>query len=387
MDRVTSTSLKPSAFAALALAFASFGDAFLYPFLPVNFQQVGIPVVWVGLILSVNRFIRIFSNAFVVDVFSKFGIRRVMIFSVALAITSTLGYAVASGLLTWLVLRIIWGLSFSALRIGSLGYALVSRPSGYALGISRGFQELGPMITLGLAPIFLQHFGSATIFFLLAACSIPGIYFAFRLPEIAYEHHPVKRSWFRWPSNLNALTFTSALVIDGVIIVVLAVLFLDSPGGITPPIAASLAALYLGYRRICLVLLSLAGGWLSDRVGLNRVFNTSLVFMVIGLTLIAIGWLATGVVIVFTFYSIYSAITPGSFSGSQFSLHEVAENATWRDLGAATGTLLGGLLISSDHLPAFFSIAIMLMLTLLLIRLLADRTTVKLFSYGSNNHL
>jgi hypothetical protein len=44
MSETNDKGIKASAFAALALAFASFGDAFLYPFLPVNFESVGIPV-------------------------------------------------------------------------------------------------------------------------------------------------------------------------------------------------------------------------------------------------------------------------------------------------------------------------------------------------------
>ncbi len=55
--------LKAPALAALVLAFASFGDAFLYPFLPVNFDAAGVPLAYVGLVLSVNRIIRIISNS------------------------------------------------------------------------------------------------------------------------------------------------------------------------------------------------------------------------------------------------------------------------------------------------------------------------------------
>src|SRR5688572_24054137 len=88
--------LKGPVYASLALTFASFGDAFLYPFLPVNSSAVGVPVFWVGVLLSVNRFVRIFSNTMMVHLFARYGLRDVMTCAVALAIVSTLGYAIAS---------------------------------------------------------------------------------------------------------------------------------------------------------------------------------------------------------------------------------------------------------------------------------------------------
>ena len=90
----------------------------------------------------------------------------------------------------------------------------------------------------------------------------------------------------------------------------------------------------------------------------------------LGLIVLTFGWIGTGAVIVFTFYSISSAITPGSASKTNsHSLAAVAENATWRDIGAALGTLLGGLLISSTYLEKVLLTGIAAMIILLLIHL------------------
>jgi len=135
-------------------------------------------------------------------------------------------------------------------------------------------------------------------------------------------------------------------------------------------IATTLAAFYLGYRRVCLVVFSPAGGWLADRIGIDRVFNISIALVLVGLFFLVFGWIATGAVIVFTFYSINTAITPGSASrGQTHLLAAVAENATWRDIGAAVGTLLGGFLISSLYLNHVLVFAIFSLLILLLIHL------------------
>ena len=389
MKDKNSIGLKASSFAALALAFASFGDAFLYPFLPLNFIQAGIPVAWVGVLLSVNRFVRIFSNTLVVHAFAKYGLRSIMITAVALAITSTLGYAMAAGVMMWLLFRVIWGLAFSAMRIGTLGYALQQQRPGFALGLSRSLQEAGPMIALLLAPLLITRFEITTTFYLLTALSLPASYFAWNLPAIDDKTPTVEnKRWLRWPSTLNSITFISAILIDGILVVVLGVLFLNHRENINVVTATTLAASYLGFRRICLVGLSPAGGWISDKIGVERIFNISMILVVVGLVLIISGWIGTGAVVAFTFYSINTAITPGTASKTKsHSLAAVAENATWRDIGAAVGTLLGGFLISSKYLNDVLVVVIFAMVFLLFLHLGTARRVSKLFSYGSSNNL
>jgi DHA1 family multidrug resistance protein-like MFS transporter len=380
MSETNDKGIKATGFAALALAFASFGDAFLYPFLPVNFESVGVPVMWVGLLLSINRFVRIVSNTIIIHAFARYGLRSIMIVAVALAITSTLGYGIATGLLAWLLFRVMWGLAFSAMRIGTLGYALQHNKKGFALGISRSLQESGPMIALFIAPVLLNSIESKTIFFVLALMSIPALYFVLSLPGGEDKIQGLETTYFiGWPSALNSITLVSAILIDGIIVVVLGVLFLHYRESISLVTATTLAAFYLGYRKVCLVALSPAGGWIADRVGLDRIFNISITFVALGLVIILCGWIGTGVVIVFTFYSINAAITPGSVTkGNASSLAAAAENATWRDIGAAMGTLTGGFLISSQHLNTVIAVVIFVLIFLLFIHLGAARKAIKL---------
>jgi MFS transporter, DHA1 family, multidrug resistance protein len=375
------TRIKAPIFAALALAFASFGDAFLYPFLPVNFDSVGVPVIWVGLLLSINRFVRIISNTLLVHAFAKYGLRSIMILAAAMAITSTFGYGIATGVLGWMLFRVMWGLAFSAMRIGTLGYALQQERKGMALGISRSLQEAGPMFALLMAPFLLRHFEPKTIFYLLALLSAPALYFAISLPNPSYRTQGLEsRKLIHWPSSLNSITLVSAILIDGIIVVLLGVLFLHYRESITLVTATTLAAFYLGYRRICLVAFSPGGGWIADRIGFDRVFNVSMAFVALGLILILSGWIGTGAVIVFTFYSVNAAVTPGSAAkGDAHDLAAVTENATWRDIGAAVGTLIGGFLISSEHLNTILAIAIFALMVLLFFHFGTARKAINLF--------
>lgn len=389
MNALTSTRLRPTTFAAIALAFASLGDAFLYPFLPVNFSNVGVSVAWIGVLLSINRFVRILSNALVLHTFARYGLRTIMIVAAVAAIISTTGYAIASGIMAWLAFRIMWGLAFSAMRIGTLAYALAHDRQGLALGLSRGVQEAGPMMALLVAPLLLISFNSHTIFFLLAVLSIPALYFAWKLPNIPDRTTALKSMAFmRWPSSLNFLTLISAILIDGILIVTLGMLFLKFSEAITPFAATTLAALFLAYRRICLVILSTAGGWIADQFGLNKIFTISTSLVVMGLILIVLGWVGTGALVVFAFYSVSSAITPGSFSkAKEHTLAAVAENATWRDLGAALGTLLGGFLISSEYLIDVLTVVIFVMSITVFVHAGVGTRRFKMFSYGSRDNL
>lgn len=380
MEAEKAIGMKALVFAALALAFVSFGDAFLYPFLPLNFQSVGLPVVWVGLILSINRFVRIFSNSLMVHAFSRYGLRSVMLIAAVLAIASTFGYGLATGILAWLTLRIMWGLAFSAMRIGTLGYALQHQRRGLAFGVSKSLQEVGPMLALFMAPVLITCLDSRTIFYFFSVLSLPALYFAWKLPVINDKTQTMESSRIlHWPSTLNSMTFVSAFVIDGILVAVLGILFLHYRNEINLVTATALAAFYLGYRRICLVALSAAGGWISDKFGLERILNISLALVILGLVGIISGWIGTGAVIVFTFYSINSAIVPGSAARSSHSLAAIAENATWRDIGAAIGTLLGGLLISSQYLNAVLIIAVLIMVPLLIVHAAPTRKAFKLF--------
>ncbi len=61
------------------MAFAGLGDAILYPVLPVYAEKWGIPLIWVGFILSVNRFVRIISNMWIANVINTIEMKKVLI--------------------------------------------------------------------------------------------------------------------------------------------------------------------------------------------------------------------------------------------------------------------------------------------------------------------
>jgi MFS family permease len=373
--------LRAPAYASLALSFSLLGDTFLYPFLPVNFERVGISIASVGLILSVNRFVRILSNSFIVKLFGIFGLRTLTIAAVVMAVLSTAGYSIASGIYLWLFLRVCWGLAFAVLRISSISYALQHSKQGFALGFTKSIQEAGPTLSLLTAPLLLYYFNTTTIFLLLALLSLPAIYFAIKLPVVHDKIYSPGRSIFlSIPSTFNLITLLSAFLVDGLIVVVLGILIMRYGGEMNLIKAASLAAFYLGYKRICMVVISPVGGMAADKFGIEKIFNICLVGVMGGMILLVTGYIVTGVIIGFSFYSIMSALTPANASRNQTnSLRAVAENATWRDVGAAVGALMGGMLLSSIYLIQFLQVGIFILLILFIFNVPKEKLGRKIF--------
>ncbi len=372
--------ITPKSASALALAFASLGDAFLYPFLPMNAAQVGVPLAGVGVLLSANRIVRICLNRWMVRLHARYGLRWLMVVSAAAAVMSTFGYGLAVGIGAWLVLRIVWGMSFSAMRLGTLAYALGEARPAFAIGISRGVQEAGPMAALFIGPLLLRYVDARSVFLVLGVLSLPALWFAWNLPVRDDKPVATPRGFsLQWPSALNVITMVSAMVVEGILVVVLGVLFLNGEAHIDLVTATAMAAAYLFYRRIAVIVLSPVGGWMADRFGFEGVLNVAMVCTVAGLLAIVSGWTGAGTLVVFTAYSVTVAVVPASASkGSLRPMVAVADNATWRDIGAASGTLLGGMLISSPYLEGVLLLAIFVQAFLLLIYLRTARLALKL---------
>ncbi|HEY0750158.1 MAG TPA: hypothetical protein VGD26_03320, partial [Chitinophagaceae bacterium] len=137
----------------MILAFASLGDAFLYIVLPVHAIEMNVPLTWVGVLLSVNRFVRIISNQLFARLLNFYGFRRITIYAAVFSVITTLLYGIADIIITWIIARIIWGLCYSALRLSAIGYSLENKQPGTALGLNKGIQELGPVVALLAGPL------------------------------------------------------------------------------------------------------------------------------------------------------------------------------------------------------------------------------------------
>ncbi len=173
---------------ALSLA----GDSFLYVALPLHWTEAGLGSIFeVGIILAANRIARIPLNPLITLFYSRFSCRTGVFLATLLAILTTAGYGLAQGLALWLLLRFVWGLSWSLLRLGSLYSILrVSTPVtlGYLTGLNNGLYRLGSLMGMFLGGVLCDSFGLRFTAFVLAgiACLSPLVVLA-RVPRVENE--------------------------------------------------------------------------------------------------------------------------------------------------------------------------------------------------------
>lgn len=360
--------LKNPVFISLTMAFASFGDAFLYPFLPQHAAEMQIPVVWVGVLLSVNRFIRILFNPLVVKLFARYDVKKVTIAAVLAAIVSTIGYGLGWGLLSLILFRIIWGIAFAILRLSAAAYAFDHAQVGLSLGTGKAIQDAGPLLALWWGPVLLEYCSVTSLFFILAFISLPALLFAAALPALHSISITPGSYSFKTPSIFSSITFATSFIIEGMLIICIGFLLQLHNSSLTTWSVTTLAAGYLAYRRICSIFFAPLGGLMADKIGFTKMFNSSLLLIITGLGFVLTGWIAIGLVLVFTFHSVNNAIAPMvACNGRHDKINAVAINASWRDMGAATGTLTGGWLLSGYLLYETFIVGIFILTLLLFI--------------------
>ncbi|MEM7368140.1 MAG: hypothetical protein AAF587_06025 [Bacteroidota bacterium] len=88
------------------MAFADLGDALLYPVLPVCGKKVGYSVFCIGILLSANRFVRIFANTYVANIVNKQGRKKDLFSTTILAAQPIIVYGFGAGIILFLILSI-----------------------------------------------------------------------------------------------------------------------------------------------------------------------------------------------------------------------------------------------------------------------------------------
>ena len=131
-------SLGATTLSAAVLSIVLMGDALIYVVLPVSAEAFGISIVWVGVLLSTNRFVRIVSYGAIAQATTAFGLRLATIVACIGGASSTVMYWLFDGGWLLLVARLLWGLSFAGLTLTTLAYAVADRRrAGTRVGLSR----------------------------------------------------------------------------------------------------------------------------------------------------------------------------------------------------------------------------------------------------------
>ncbi len=135
-----------------ALALSLTGDSTLYAVLPNRYAEVGLGLGAVGVMLGVNRLIRLPGNLLAGALNDRLGRRRLFLIGLSLGILSTLGYSLARGFWPFLLARLLWGTAWALINVG--GYTMVlDWSTGADRGRMTGFYQVAYMAGLAFSPI------------------------------------------------------------------------------------------------------------------------------------------------------------------------------------------------------------------------------------------
>ena len=99
--------------AAGCLGIVWFGDAVIYVVLPLYAQAFGCDALMVGVLLSVNRVVRILGYGWVGPLARTYGSNVLTAAACAAGALSTLAYGVLSGFALLFIARMLWGAAWS----------------------------------------------------------------------------------------------------------------------------------------------------------------------------------------------------------------------------------------------------------------------------------
>lgn len=343
----------PTVISALVLALAGLGDALIYPALPLFAPQLGVPLIWIGVLLSINKLIRLVGNHTLAITISQLGYKRVAMLGVIFAAASTFIYGLAPPIWMWVLSRITWGMAFAALRLCALGYATENHKQGINLGISKAIKEIGPMSALFIGPILINAISVHAAFQIFGIVTLLALPLTLLLPEDTPLNMPKMKGAIVRPSSFDKLIFVIALA-DGVLVVTIGLLLLEA--GISEATILTLSAFFLAVKRLSVTVVGPISGWLADRYSIHQFFLLSTIGFVCGLCLVSLYITTIGITIIFISSAVNQTLAAGVAlnSSSNTKLNTLSALTTWRDLGTALGALAGVYLIDISSSAVIF---------------------------------
>ena len=315
------------------------GDTLIYAVLPLYHVELGMSLAMVGVLLSLNRWTRLLANSLVAGIGEHVGARRMMILAALGSVVSTTCYGLDGGEALQIAARILWGISFAALNLGSLAYAVADRANaGKRVGASRGLIGVIQASCFVGGGLLVLQIGPRHVFLVLGALTLLAVVAALMLPPLHSE--PTDRRGFRLPvpHRLEVWGFLLGFSGDGVFLLTLAFLLKDSVTSVAPIMAT---ALVLSLRCVMEASGGPVGGWMGDRFGARVVATLTGTVLVVGYVLIACHIDVVGSIVIVLSRGLFNTLIPvmvmqrvtGGYLSSQ------ASYSTWRDFGAAVGPL------------------------------------------------
>lgn len=369
------------------------GDSLLYSILPLAAPALGISLPAVGVLLSVNRLVRLISNSSAGIVYERYGPRLPFIIATVIGLIATAGYGIAAGFIGLVVARLLWGIAWSALRQG--GYQAVwsgrVEQKGRLTGLLWGLVRLGSAIAVIAGGFLFDRAGYRAAIGMAIGAALLAIPVAMlvRWPQadqepsdVAPKQEPVRVDGSAWRVALGApvqrwLTVAGFLeyLVSGVVVSTTAIFVAERVGASSQQAiffgigVATLTGLLHGVRWITDLAFGPMVGALSDRLG-----QATTALLVVAVLTVAV-WLAlvmpplVSILCLFVvlicdgaLHIVMSAAASGVALDTTRPHAFISMYATTTDAGSALGPLVAYSLVTQLGLGLVYSVLSFLLL-------------------------
>ncbi len=376
---------------SLTVAAALLGDAMLYVVMPSRPELWHLTIIQVGVLLSANRLVRLFTNPLSSVFIEKFGVYTPFRVSLLASLGVLVAYAFSKNFIVLLFARLLWGTCWSVLRLGSQWVASEQSTSenlGFNLSSNVSVIRIGSIGGAVFGGILSDYLGYEVAFTIFGVFTLIG--FAAWIRKSTYMDKEKTITSGRDLSGfthvlrdsrvlvLSVASMFGGLVFSGLIGATLGH-FLRHRYGLEFDIVsitfgvATITGFALGLKSFAEVLVGPFGGYFSDRYGRYKSLVISAALTSIGLfilgfsstLLITITVLLlvfiTGVMMMMQLLSLVGMAVNEESRSQVFSVFN-----TFQDFGSALGPLIGLSLISANLLPALYSISGILLFILIM---------------------
>lgn len=393
---------------AWVTAICLLGDSMLYIVLPVYWASFGLDGLWqVGILLSMNRLVRLPLNPLVGWLYSWLPKRTGILISVVLACLTTAAFAFGTGFWLLLLARAAWGAAWSMLRIG--GYLTVlevsSSDRGRMLGSYNGIIGIGSLVGMLAGGLFADLVGVRNIALVLSVITALGFPFAWTFSsstDTKAQSRAAKSSLRGMKAGLfhphALLTLCSGFIIaflfQGLLNASLSTLIdIELP---SQELAFSLFGLTFGAASIAGIVQALRWGWtpfLSPLVGKwsdgSRgrlpLYFTVLSIAIAGMLMLSFplsfgAWMAVLIVVLLANTAINTlsdALAADSAAQGGYTVVYMTTYTTILDVGAALGPLAAFTLIENYGTPGITLLAALILALLIVSWVIWGRRPLK----------
>ena len=364
----------------------------LYVVMPSRPELWYISIFQVGILLSANRLVRLFTNPASSYIVARFGVYQPFQWSLLASLSVLVAYAFTSSFTLLLLARLTWGACWSTLRLVSqwiasdqsdetnVGFNLASNASLIRIG------SIGGALFGGILSDFIGYKLTFSIFGALTILS----WLVWRNAS-SYRNKPIgehlkgeRHNFLALLKNLDILLLGMSglaigLVINGLMSASLGHFIRSSFGTDFSLLFISFTVtaytgIMLGFRSFSEVFVGPFGGYISDRFGRLKVLVISVLLSSVGLLLVGATddilfttimlalIFAAGVLLMMQLLPLVSVVAEQHSRSGVFSVYN-----TFQDFGSALGPLVGLSLISTRYLSLLYQSSSVLLIILVLL--------------------